>query len=412
MTGVIVESSVLIVLLIGFRRLCRSLISMRAMYALWLPVVFSMLPFDLVPGGAAHSVILNVCSRLISLAPRFIPLMPDHEFVRFDFSAIHPSWYLRMIWALGSALVFLWGFLVNFRFEKKLFENRVRVQNENCPYPIYYVPDLKSSCVFKVKGEKGIYLQKEIWEDSEVCRTILGHEICHLRAKDLFWAKLRLLFVAVYWFNPLVWIAAFLSKEDCEMSCDERTIAMLKMEKVKYGKILLDTVHIDDLRVKEDVFLAATTMVSSGDGLKLRIKRLVAREHNQYVKLLTGSAFVLACVILCFFGKGNLHGMDEEDTIKQYVYYSNVDHQEGMKQLSLYREWDYFFPNELKGEILDIQKVDRDAETKHGDYSSEIYQVKMRADYEGEDGVMEYNNYSIYLVKETMASDWKIDWRY
>lgn len=392
MTAIILESSLMILLMIGFRKFCRNLISMRAMYGLWELVVLLMLPSGYILGRNEQTIVLDLCSKGVSF-------LRDREFIRFDFSLIRIPWYLLVLWAIGSALVFLWEFFVNFRFEKMLFENRVRVPDENATYPIYYVPDLRSSCIFKVKGEAGIYLKKEVCEDPEVYRTILSHEICHMKVRDLFWTKLRLVFVAVYWFNPLVWIAAVLSKEDCEMACDERTIVLLKMKKSDYGKILLDAVNTGMPRTRDDVFCAATTMASSQKGLRIRIERLVARESNEWVRLLTGSAFVLCCAFLFSFG---IVALSEEETIRQYVACSNVDNQRGMKKLSLYDDWDSSFPHELDGEIVDIKKINDENDTKR-------YQVKMKNIYD--DGLIRQEDHIVLLVKEKETGVWKIDWR-
>lgn len=402
MVTTIMESSVIIALMIGFRKLCRKMISMKVIYGLWLIVVFRMLPFGLIWGGETHSIVLELFSRVISL-------LPNGQYVYFDFSVVRIPWYLLVLWAIGSAAVFLWEYFVNIKFERFLFENRVGVVDESCPYPVYSVSDIQSSCIFRVKGEAGIYLKEAVLKEPEVCRTILSHEICHMKAGDLFWAKLRLLFVAVYWFNPLVWLAAFLSKEDCEMACDERTVALLKMRKSSYGKILLDEVNRATLKTKDEIFCVATTMASYSGGLRIRIEHLTARTYNKYIQFLIGSVFVLCCIILCFWGRGDFHGMNGEETIRQYVYYSNADDQEGMKRLSLYDEWDYFFPNKLEGEILEIQKVDAAQNINNNkNYKNGIYEVKMQNKY---DGIMRQEKYVVLLVKQKERDNWKIDWR-
>lgn len=225
----------------------------------------------------------------------------------------------------------------------------------------------------------------------------------------MFWAKLRLLFVAVYWFNPLVYAAAVLSKEDCEMACDERTIALLKTKKASYGKILLDAVNVGTLRERDDVFCVATTMISSRSGLRTRIESLAAGEYNKYVQFFVGIAFVLCCTILCFPGKMNLHGMSGEETIRQYVYYSNADYQKGMRQLSVYDEWDYFFYNKLDGEILEVQKINSgESIGDNVNYKNETYLVRMK---ENDNGITQQEKKTISLVKQKENDDWKIDWR-
>ncbi len=51
--------------------------------------------------------------------------------------------------------------------------------------------------------------------------------------------SLRSVCLAVYWFDPLVWIAAAVSKADGELACDEAAIQALgEGERIPYGKTL------------------------------------------------------------------------------------------------------------------------------------------------------------------------------
>ena len=47
-----------------------------------------------------------------------------------------------------------------------------------------------------------------------------------------------MLLTAVFFFSPIAWLAAVLSKRDCEMACDERTINRMGIAKEEYGKNL------------------------------------------------------------------------------------------------------------------------------------------------------------------------------
>lgn len=54
---------------------------------------------------------------------------------------------------------------------------------------------------------------------------ILAHECCHIRRLDPLWKMLAFVLLAVYWWNPLAWLAFFYMVRDMEMSCDEAVIA-------------------------------------------------------------------------------------------------------------------------------------------------------------------------------------------
>ena len=45
-------------------------------------------------------------------------------------------------------------------------------------------------------------------------RHVLAHELTHYAHKDHIWSLLRCLALALHWYNPLVWLAAALSKRD------------------------------------------------------------------------------------------------------------------------------------------------------------------------------------------------------
>ncbi len=407
MTMILLESSLMIVLMLGFRKLCRNILSPRIVYALWLFTAIRMLPVECLFGRDIHMLSLNTFSRLFGK----VPFLRE---IWFEFSMVQIPWYLLVIWAVGTVVVFLYEHFINFKFEKFLYENRVEIEDENVPFPLYYVPNLRSSCVFKVKGKIGIYLMPEILDRSDIYRTILQHEMCHIHAKDLFWAKLRMIFIAIYWFNPLVYIAAILSKEDCEMACDDRAAAALQMKKTEYGKILLDAVNVDKIRTKEDVFCTATMMVSSKNALRVRVKRLAGKESRKTVSVFACSVFILGCILLGFLGNINTIERTPEQTIRQYVYYSNTDCQEGMKKLSLYENWDYLFPYTLDGKIVAIKKIQENLSANHLQNVStnisskkEWYEVEIEVQYEE---MMRREKHIVALTKED-GDEWMVDWR-
>ena len=69
---------------------------------------------------------------------------------------------------------------------------------------------------------------------------VIAHEKCHLRCKDHWWKPISYLFLSVFWFDPLMWIAYFMVCKDIEFSCDERVIYHYSLqEKKAYSQALL-----------------------------------------------------------------------------------------------------------------------------------------------------------------------------
>ena len=227
------ECHLLMLFLILLRALFGSFLSAKMRYALWLFIPLRFLPFGLLFEAGKQTVLVNLIGKILAM-------LPQVSFARFDASAIRiPVWFMT-VWAVGSVLVLVWQWFVNFRFEKKLYEEREKLPQDTAAYPVYLVNDIASSCAFKIHGEKAIYVGRKAANDLEVFQTVIKHETSHLDSGDLFFGKVRMLLTADFFFSPIAWLAAVLSKRDCEMACDERTINRMGIAKEEYGKILLD----------------------------------------------------------------------------------------------------------------------------------------------------------------------------
>lgn len=68
----------------------------------------------------------------------------------------------------------------------------------------------------------------------------MQHEICHFDRNDIYWNTLVLIFVALFWFHPLVWLAYFKFRQDQELSCDQIVLAYKQTtSRIAYSKTLL-----------------------------------------------------------------------------------------------------------------------------------------------------------------------------
>lgn len=69
---------------------------------------------------------------------------------------------------------------------------------------------------------------------------VIAHEQSHLRCKDHWWKPMAFLLLAVFWFDPLMWIAYPLVCRDIEFACDERVIRHYGLSgKKAYSEALL-----------------------------------------------------------------------------------------------------------------------------------------------------------------------------
>ena len=75
----------------------------------------------------------------------------------------------------------------------------------------------------------------------ETLDQVIRHEKAHLQRHDHWWKPVGFLLLAVYWFNPLCWIAYILLCRDIELACDERVVRdMGKSDIAAYSQALLD----------------------------------------------------------------------------------------------------------------------------------------------------------------------------
>ena len=116
---------------------------------------------------------------------------------------------------------------------------------------------------------------------------IVAHENEHIRWKDNWWKPLGFMFLMVYWFNPLVWVAYILMCRDIEMACDERVIRTMGVEdKKNYSKSLL-------FCSTPGHFISACPVAFGEVGVKERIKKIVDyRKPSTWI--------ITIAAILCF----------------------------------------------------------------------------------------------------------------
>lgn len=343
MKEVLLTSSVLILALLILRQVFWKKISRRAQYALWgLVLARLLIPVSL---PAVDFSVLTVAAPVVgALEGQSVYLQPTYEQVwaadetadrravtpaPYHYAALAPASrdnaqeftdgsnvthriaygrqirledFLRPIWAAGAGTAGLWVLLSNGRFWLRLRRRRIPLSLEGCPCRVYLVEGgLVSPCLFGLL-RPAVYLTPAAMATDETLRHVLAHEITHARHRDPLWSALRCLCLVLYWFNPLVWLAAAASRTDCELACDEGALKRLGPgERIPYGQTLL---HLIPVRHGPgSPLLAATTMTSDKKRLRDRITRIA--EHRQTRLAALAAALALAgAVCACTFTGG------------------------------------------------------------------------------------------------------------
>jgi beta-lactamase regulating signal transducer with metallopeptidase domain/uncharacterized membrane protein len=78
------------------------------------------------------------------------------------------------------------------------------------------------------------------WGDEQL-RSVLLHELAHIKRRDTMARLLAQIACALHWFNPLVWLAAWRLGVECERACDDLVLAN-GVRPSAYARHLLDVV--------------------------------------------------------------------------------------------------------------------------------------------------------------------------
>ena len=123
----------------------------------------------------------------------------------------------------------------------------------------------------------------------ETLDLVIRHETAHLQRHDHWWKPLGYLLLAIYWFNPLCWIAYILLSRDIEMACDEKVICdMNKDDIAAYSQALLDC-SFPRRRI------TACPLAFGEVGVKERVKGVLNYKKPAFWIILIA---VIACIVL------------------------------------------------------------------------------------------------------------------
>ncbi len=188
------------------------------------------------------------------------------------------------IWVIGVIVMLFYAFFCYFHLKNRL-KTAVLFRDN-----LYQSEAVTSPFVLGLIRPR-IYLPFTLAEKD--LDAVVAHEKAHIARGDVLWKLLGYLFLCVYWFNPLVWLAYILFCRDIEFACDERVIGQLAAEeRAAYSEALL-VASMPKARI------AACPLAFGEGNVKERIKRVLSYKKPAFwVILIT----VLACAALavCF----------------------------------------------------------------------------------------------------------------
>lgn len=332
MKAILITSSILILLIAALRPLLRGRIDPRIQYALWLAAALRLLiPGNLFTSAYSALALLERADRgpgiVETIGQTPIPAqsydsaraqvveeyrrqgVPEAQLTPSDLMAIDTqarelmrgptlaelaAKCARPLWLGGAAAMALWFGAVNWKLRRRLRGAR-RIEAD-CPLPVYVTDALPSPCLCGALRPR-IYVTPAALDGPERLRHVLAHELTHYRHRDPWWALVRCACLCLYWFDPLVWWAAALSRQDCELACDEGAIRALgEAERIPYGRTLVGLIAAG----RTPLLQTATTMTGGRRRVRERVK-LIARRPKTVIALALAAALLVGCAVGCTF---------------------------------------------------------------------------------------------------------------
>lgn len=222
---------------------------------------------------------------------------------------------VSILWIIGIIAILLYGVFSYLRLKKTvstavlLRENVWQSENVFSPFILGFI-------------KPKIYIPFGL--NDETVNYVIAHENAHLKRKDHWIKPFGFIVLAVYWFNPLVWIAYILLCRDIEAACDEKVIAQMNAEsRQEYASALLDCA-VNRRKI------AVCPLAFGEVGVKERIKGVMNYKKPAFWIIVLA---VIACIVtaVCFLTNpakhpSEYHGMG-------YILKTEVQFYEGTTQL-------------------------------------------------------------------------------
>ena len=162
------------------------------------------------------------------------PSLSEH-FAAVPTASVNPLYvwaYLAgWVWLIGLGAMLLYALVSYLRLRRRVSVS-LPVQDH-----IYLCDAISSPFILGVVKPR-IYLPSGL--DEVQRQNVLAHEQAHLARRDHWWKPMGFALLAVYWFNPVLWLAYTLLCRDIELACDERVTRTMDESAVKtYSTVLL-----------------------------------------------------------------------------------------------------------------------------------------------------------------------------
>jgi beta-lactamase regulating signal transducer with metallopeptidase domain len=275
-------SSAVISLVLLIRRPMRRAFGASVTYRIWLlvpiPLVAMLLPGA--PNASSEFVTYVQMDPVYSLVQRSLNVSLD--------TSTSINWYAWLLgaWGVGAAICLAWFLGAQRAYVRGLGVlakdgDTLRAESSaGCPALLGV---LRPQVVLPNDFEHRYTTSEQA--------LVLAHENVHLERRDTLWNALAVLLRCVFWFNPLVHIAASFMREDQELACDATVIDRHPSSRRTYADAMLKT-------ELADAALPVGCHWHSSQTFKERLEMLKMKLPSPARRALGGGLFAIASVIV------------------------------------------------------------------------------------------------------------------
>ena len=214
------------------------------------------------------------------------------------------------LWCLGVVIMLTWAGVSYLRLQRKVAAS---VDVGERVYLCDYIGTPFILGIFRPR----IYLPSSMEPDDTP--YVLAHERAHIARCDHWWKPFGYVLLAVYWFNPLLWLAYILLCRDIELACDEKVIRDMELSQKKaYSEALL---HCSVRRMH----IAACPLAFGEVGVKERVKTVLNyRKPAFWIVMVAILALVVTAV--CFLTDPKTEEPLQPEAVREnpYIWTSTV----------------------------------------------------------------------------------------
>ena len=194
---------------------------------------------------------------------------------------------LLFVWILGIIAILTYALISYIRIYKKIQEGIHLEEN------IWLCDRISTPFVLGI-FHPHIYIPTSV--SAKDRNYVIYHEKAHIKRNDHLFKLLGFLLLAIYWINPLLWVAYIFFCRDMELACDEKVLRQFGTQiKKPYSNALINC------SVSSKI-ISACPLTFSETGVKERIKEIL---HYKKPTLWIILAAILVCLVTALCGLTN-----------------------------------------------------------------------------------------------------------